>query len=160
MSTHQLETQILFNEFYKQLLTNPVLLYGKRLRISSGWVLVFDDHKSSAGRCHFSKMTISISTHYVNSSKTTIGDIADTLLHELAHAIAGPAAGHGPIWRDVAKAIGCSTNVYAKRFIFHKDYKYVIKCPKGCVRHRHRLSLKKHRLCPIHNEQQKIIKQK
>ena len=43
---------------------------------------------------------IEIAEYYaLNSSPETV---LDTLLHEIAHAIAGPAAGHGPVWKAVA----------------------------------------------------------
>ncbi len=32
----------------------------------------------------------------------------DTLLHEIAHALAGPEAGHGPAWKAVAVRIGAT----------------------------------------------------
>jgi len=34
--------------------------------------------------------------------------VRDTVRHELAHAIAGPRAGHGPEWRMIARAIGAA----------------------------------------------------
>ena len=35
-------------------------------------------------------------------------EIRDTVLHEIAHAIAGPEAGHGPLWKATARRIGAT----------------------------------------------------
>lgn len=32
--------------------------------------------------------------------------VRETMLHEIAHALAGPRAGHGPAWRMQARALG------------------------------------------------------
>jgi predicted SprT family Zn-dependent metalloprotease len=37
----------------------------------------------------------------------SIESVQDMILHELAHAIAGRAAGHGKEFRKVCKQIGC-----------------------------------------------------
>ena len=31
----------------------------------------------------------------------------ETILHEIAHAIAGQRAGHGAAWKEVCKRVGC-----------------------------------------------------
>ena len=36
------------------------------------------------------------------------GQVTDTVLHEIAHAIAGANAGHGPVWKAVARRIGAT----------------------------------------------------
>jgi predicted SprT family Zn-dependent metalloprotease len=35
-------------------------------------------------------------------------EVRDTILHEIAHVLAGSRAGHGPAWRRVALMIGCN----------------------------------------------------
>jgi predicted SprT family Zn-dependent metalloprotease len=35
-------------------------------------------------------------------------DFEDTVLHEIAHILAGPEAGHGRLWKRIAREIGCS----------------------------------------------------
>ena len=34
--------------------------------------------------------------------------VLDTLLHEIAHALAGPKARHGPVWKAIAKKLGAT----------------------------------------------------
>jgi predicted SprT family Zn-dependent metalloprotease len=69
-----------------------------------GWTFTFDNAKSRFGVCRFGTQTISLSRPL-----TEINDeeqVRDTILHEIAHALAGHEAGHGPRWRRVAASIG------------------------------------------------------
>lgn len=159
-TTRQLETQFMFNALYEHVIQTPVTLNNHTFQMPLGWLLYFDNSKSAAGRCHYLKMKISVSNAYIHCPETSLRDIADTLLHEFAHAMAGPYADHGPVWQYIAVAIGCSASVYSRQFIFQRDYKYVIRCPKGCVKHRHRISAAAHEVCPIHKTRQEIILQK
>lgn len=68
------------------------------------WQVKLGTALSTAGSCHYRTKTIRISlkvAEIVDWSETF-----DTILHEVAHAIAGHAAGHGPEWRRVAREIG------------------------------------------------------
>jgi predicted SprT family Zn-dependent metalloprotease len=56
----------------------------------------------------YTSKRIAISLAYVLSKGVPIKQVRDTVLHEVAHAIAGNRAGHGPEWKEVAKRIGCS----------------------------------------------------
>ena len=64
-----------------------------------GWTFQWDSAKRRAGACKYSRKTITISRHYValNLSERP-DDVIDTILHEIAHALAGWSAGHGPKW--------------------------------------------------------------
>ena len=52
---------------------------------------------------------ITLSRPIFSHSEEARREARDTLLHEIAHALAGIAAGHGPAWRQVARSLGCST---------------------------------------------------
>lgn len=41
-----------------------------------------------------------------------MGAVENVILHEIAHALAGQEAGHGPRWRAVALWIGCDGAVF------------------------------------------------
>jgi predicted SprT family Zn-dependent metalloprotease len=50
------------------------------------------------------------------ASLNSADEVRDTVLHELAHALAGKAAGHGPHWKAICLKIGarplrCGANV-------------------------------------------------
>ena len=39
---------------------------------------------------------------------TSLRQVTDTILHEIAHALAGPGAGHGPAWKATASRLGAT----------------------------------------------------
>ncbi|CAA9212541.1 MAG: hypothetical protein AVDCRST_MAG93-89 [uncultured Chloroflexia bacterium] len=68
------------------------------------WTFAFNRRRRAFGLCNFQKRTI-----YLSAALTQLNgdaEVRDTLLHEIAHALAGPKAGHGLAWRKVALAIG------------------------------------------------------
>lgn len=60
--------------------------------------------KKTYGVCNYTRRTIKISGPLaaVNSDEET----RNTIAHEVAHAIAGPGAGHGPKWKDACALTG------------------------------------------------------
>lgn len=59
----------------------------------------------SIGRCNYRTRKVSLSCDLIPA----IADesiIIDTVLHEIAHVVAGPGTGHGFIWQQFAKIIG------------------------------------------------------
>lgn len=73
-----------------------------------GWKVELDRAKQRCGCCYFYEKKITLSKHYIAAETVSNEDIKNTILHEIAHAIAGPDAGHGPRWKLLARAIGCS----------------------------------------------------
>lgn len=70
----------------------------------SGWVLGFDRAKQRAGACHHTKNLITLSEYYVRMNEWT--EVRNTILHEAAHALAGPRMGHGPAWARQCRLLG------------------------------------------------------
>lgn len=68
------------------------------------WSFRFDHAKTRFGQCDHRNKTITISRYLASSAADD--DVHQVLLHEVAHAIAGPRAGHGPRWREVARDLG------------------------------------------------------
>ncbi len=67
----------------------------------TGWTLAFVESRSRLGDCHFRDRVIRLGRdHALEDSEE---QIRDTVLHEIAHAIAGPEAGHGPLWKATAR---------------------------------------------------------
>lgn len=98
-----------------------------------GWRFGWNRRKRALGLCDYKKKSIFLSEHQfqiVNSDK-----MRDTILHEVAHALAGGRAGHGPIWKAYCRSVGANPNrAYTAT---ENEYiqmaaasKYVIKCSK------------------------------
>jgi hypothetical protein len=70
------------------------------------WRLTFDDAKTRAGVCRPDRREIGLSRPLV--SLYSPGQVTETILHEIAHALAGAGHGHDAVWRAIAIRIGCS----------------------------------------------------
>ena len=68
------------------------------------WGLKMNNAKMTAGQCNCIKKEITLSKHLTTQEEAKI---RNTILHEIAHALVGAEAGHGPIWQKKAREIGC-----------------------------------------------------
>jgi SprT protein len=68
------------------------------------WSFRFDRATTRFGQCNHRTHSISVSRYL--AEKASPHDVTQVLLHEIAHALAGPRSGHGPRWREVAERIG------------------------------------------------------
>lgn len=68
------------------------------------WTFDFDHARTRAGQCDHSRHRITVSRHI--AARADDDEIHQVLVHEVAHAIAGPRTGHGPRWRAVAADLG------------------------------------------------------
>jgi predicted SprT family Zn-dependent metalloprotease len=100
------------------------------------WTFGFDNAKTRAGLCNFTHKRISVSRYIATSAEDD--DIHQVLLHEIAHALAGPRAGHGPVWKRTAADIGyIGTRLYSGANV-HDLAPWVGTCPAGHQYFRHR----------------------
>lgn len=70
------------------------------------WTFRLGTSKRRLGVCNYRQKRIEIAAYY--ASQNPSASVLDTLLHEIAHALAGLAAGHGPAWKAVAARIGAT----------------------------------------------------
>lgn len=70
----------------------------------AGWSFGFDRAVTRAGQCDHAARRITVSRHL--AARYEDDEVHQILLHEVAHALAGPRAGHGPTWRRVARELG------------------------------------------------------
>ena len=70
------------------------------------WELGFSAAKTRLGSCDSGRKIIRLSLKHAAGSPE--GEVKDTILHEIAHALAGPAARHGPEWKAVASRLGAT----------------------------------------------------
>jgi predicted SprT family Zn-dependent metalloprotease len=71
----------------------------------------FDRGKRRIGATHFIRVGTTVLPRRITLSKhfaelLTMEEIRDTMLHEIAHALAGHAAGHGVRWQKEARKLG------------------------------------------------------
>lgn len=69
------------------------------------WFFKFDAGKKRFGRCNYGDRIISLSLYLTRLN--TEERVRNTILHEIAHALAGWQAGHGWQWKATARLIGC-----------------------------------------------------
>jgi predicted SprT family Zn-dependent metalloprotease len=71
---------------------------------AQGWVIGWHDRKTNIGTCHSAHQAIKLSRPLALLNNEDV--MLDTVLHEIAHAIAGGAAGHSRRWKLCAQSIG------------------------------------------------------
>lgn len=70
------------------------------------WAFGLAKTKRRLGVCKYRTKRIEIAGYYaLNNSEESV---LDTLRHEIAHALAGPKAGHGLVWKEIAVRIGAA----------------------------------------------------
>ena len=70
------------------------------------WSLRFGNARKKLGECRAKEKLIVLSRAHAMGGAP--GDVTDTILHEIAHALAGPKAGHGPAWKAIARRLGAT----------------------------------------------------
>lgn len=69
----------------------------------------FNNRKNSVGICRFrNKVPFAIEISNVFAPYLSDEEIKDTILHEIAHALAGREANHDHKWKAIAKSIGAN----------------------------------------------------
>jgi predicted SprT family Zn-dependent metalloprotease len=109
------------------------VVYDEMVRCGlEGFTFDWDRSVRRAGCCHHRTKTITLSYHYVSANLDKPDDIYDTVLHEIAHGLAGPGEGHGQAWKDICVRIGARpVRCYDSQRIAMPEGKYVAVCG-GC----------------------------
>lgn len=101
------------------------------------WSFKFDHSKVSFGKCYYGKKVISLSRHLVELNDEA--EVRDTILHEIAHALAPRGAGHNAVWQAIAHSIGCNGQRCYGAEVVRPKPKYKGTCPAcNLVIYRHR----------------------
>jgi len=81
-------------------------LMGKHKLDDRGWYFDWDRGVRRFGCTHYGTKRITLSRHLteLNSEK----EVKQVILHEIAHALAGFEAAHGPVWASTVRQIGGS----------------------------------------------------
>ena len=102
----------------------------------NGWQLVFDNAKTRAGICRAEPREIGLSR--VLTRLHSDSEVRETILHEIAHALVGPAHGHDAVWRAKAEQIGCRADRCVPESAPRAPGPWVATCAAGHRTTRHR----------------------
>ena len=100
------------------------------------WSFGFDNAKKRAGLCNYTQKRITVSRYL--AARYEDDEIHQVLLHEVAHALAGNRAGHGPRWRTIALGIGYEGKRLHQGAIADELAPWVGVCPRGHTHYRYR----------------------
>ncbi|MBO3663456.1 SprT-like domain-containing protein [Microbacterium stercoris] len=106
------------------------------LHLDASWTFAFDNAKRRAGLCDYTRKRISVSRYL--TARYDDDTNHQTLLHEVAHAIAGPGAGHGAAWKRVARDLGYVGGTTHHGETATELAPWVGQCPNGHLAYRHR----------------------
>ena len=107
-----------------------------RMHLDPSWTFAFDNAKTRAGLCNFTAKRISVSRYIAQRSEDD--DIHQVLLHEVAHAIAGPKEGHGATWKRIAAELGYDGGRTHDGPVPNELAPWVGHCPNGHISYRYR----------------------
>lgn len=107
-----------------------------RLHLDETWSFCFDNAKRRAGQCDYRAKRISVSRYL--AARFEDDEIHQVLLHEIAHALAGHAAAHGPRWKKTAAELGYVGGTTHHGETATELAPWVGRCPAGHLTYRHR----------------------
>lgn len=120
--------------------------------LSRGWAFRWQNKKRSLGTCSYNWREIRLSKWYVELND--LADVKDTILHEIAHALAyerygSQSIGHGFLWKKVCREIGAIPKACTKADLNRpkNHHKYVDTCC-GLTFRKHRLRKNRTYSCP------------
>lgn len=106
------------------------------MHLDASWTFEFDHAKRRAGLCDYRQKRITVSRYL--AARFEDDEIHQTLLHEVAHAVAGHAAAHGPEWKRVARDLGYVGGTTHRGETATELAPWVGSCPAGHLTYRHR----------------------
>ena len=106
------------------------------LHLDPSWSFGFDHARTRAGLCNYSQKRITVSRHL--AARYDDDDIHQVLLHEIAHALAGPRAGHGPRWKQIGADLGYEGGRVHDGPGANELAPWIGTCPNGHTVYRHR----------------------
>ena len=106
------------------------------LHLDPSWTFGFDNARTRAGLCSYDRKRITVSR--LLAARYDDDEIHQVLLHEVAHAMAGARAAHGPAWKAVAREIGYEGKRLHDGAIADELAPWVGTCPRGHVHYRYR----------------------
>jgi len=100
-----------------------------------GWRFQLCRSKRTVGWCKYDRKTIELSENYLHETEEKL---KDTILHEVAHALAGYFAGHGPQWQAWCRVVGAKPQRCAVGYQTAAQHRWVGTCKCGYQHKMHR----------------------
>lgn len=94
-----------------------------------GWTFGFDNAKTRFGQCDHKLRRITVSRHL--SRTNSEDDVEQVILHEIAHALAGPKEGHSRAWLAIARSLGYRGGRTHSAAVPTDTAKWRGRCPAG-----------------------------
>jgi predicted SprT family Zn-dependent metalloprotease len=107
-----------------------------REHLDDSWTFAFDRARTRAGACDWTHRRITVSR--LLAARWSDDEVRQTLLHEVAHALAGPKAAHGAEWRRIADRLGYTGTRTHSNPTADELAPWVGSCPSGHLFYRHR----------------------
>lgn len=107
------------------------------------WTFQLDSSKRRIGQCRYREKEIGYSIHFIK--ETSMHEIRDVILHEIAHALVGPQVkSHGYEWQIKAMELGAKPEAcdYEGGNVSTAKPNFVIEC-SGCGYRWYRYRLKR-----------------
>jgi predicted SprT family Zn-dependent metalloprotease len=101
-----------------------------------GWTFAFNRSRVNMGLCRYGPQVIELSVHFVEGNEPEA--VRETVLHEIAHALAGREAGHGPLWKAMCMRVGARPERLSTE-VAMPDGRWQARCDGcGMLHHKHR----------------------
>ena len=110
------------------------------------WTFRFDNAKKRGGLCNHGTKTISMSKYLCEL--WSLDECEQTMLHEIAHALAPKHHRHTQEWYDIAVSIGYTGWITHRNEIATHRATWVGLCPAGHEYHRFRKPYHRKESCP------------
>jgi len=107
-----------------------------RMHLDASWSFDFDHARTRAGACDHTRRRITVSRHL--AAAWDDDEVHQILLHEVAHAMVGSRAGHGPVWRRAAAELGYVGGRTHGGPVATDLARWLGRCPAGHEHHRFR----------------------
>ncbi|MDR1213589.1 MAG: SprT-like domain-containing protein [Propionibacteriaceae bacterium] len=104
--------------------------------LGGDWSFDFDHARARVGCCHFQTRRITVSRHL--TPQLSQQELEQAVLHEIAHALVGAEAGHGPAWRQIAGRLGYTGRRTIDLPAARRQARWRAVCPRGHELLRHR----------------------
>lgn len=94
------------------------------------WSISFERSLVRAGTCRYLQKSICFNVLFLKS--VSVSEIRNTVFHEVAHALAGPTAGHEEKWASICEQLGGNARVVTtipEVLASSENYDWIGVCP-------------------------------